>query len=188
MKTVVLIAALLFSKSIYAQQDSLKYWDKDQPLQWADFIAPVNEESRFYAETFSGMHYSYSWHSDGTVRTFNFKVNSVMNKGKSWSVVEKQSTEILKHEQLHFDISEYFARQLLITLNQYKYTEDYQKEIKNLYSSMETERSTMETIYDLLTNHSLNKKVQAKWEAFITDILIHDFPLNDVLTKELSIK
>jgi hypothetical protein len=188
MKNIILIAFLLISKSVYGQQDSLKFWTKDQPLQWADFIAPVNESSRFYAETYSGTHYSYTSHTNDTGRVFTFKVYSYLSKGRSWSNIDKQTPELLKHEQLHFDISEYFARQLLIALNKYNYTADYQNEIRSVFQAIEEERSTMETVYDLRTSHSLNKKAQTKWSEFITDILTHDYSLSDVLARELTVK
>ena len=82
-----------------------------------------------------------------------------------------RSAYSLRHEQLHFDISEYFARKLLVELNKHQYTDRYRDEMKQISVEMDKQREGMQLAYDQRTHHSLDRDQQAEWDKFITGLL-----------------
>jgi len=95
----------------------------------------------------------------------------------------KQTDALLSHERLHFDISEFFARKLLVALN-YPYTNDYKNEINQVYQQMMDARKVMEETYDAQANHGLNKLKQAEWEIYVSGLLSKDLTYQEALAKE----
>jgi hypothetical protein len=184
MKTVTTALLLLFTACCYSQENDKRYWSKDSLLTWAEFKAPVDVSSSFDAFTISGITYNYKWHLQNGKYTADFTVTSYFLPGKSWTIADKQTPELLKHEQTHFDISEYFARQLLVAFNSYAFTPQIKEEIVTIYQRIEAERARMETIYDQQTNHSADTKIQNKWNAFIAILLSGNPPLEDTLKSD----
>ena len=115
---------------------------------------------------------------------FTFATASYMDKSKSWVREGKQTPALLSHEQLHFDISEFFARKLLQALNNYSYTSDYKSEIDQVHQQMADARKAMEEKYDAQTNHSLNKIKQAEWELYVSQLLSKKYTYEEALAKE----
>ena len=176
---------LLFTfTSALAQEGLKKDWDQSNPLQWADFQGQIDQTSPFFASTSSGI--TYTWHVEinRDSRKFTFTVKSFMDKSRSWTKVEKQTPELLKHEQIHFDISEFFARKLQEALNGRSYTDDYKNEIGSIYLQMLEARSAMEAKYDDQTNHSINKTKQAIWERYVSELLSNNYAYKQALEKE----
>jgi hypothetical protein len=180
-----IIAFLLFtSATIFAQDADKKGWDTSNPVQWTDFQGPVDPSSRFAAVTHSGM--SYKWHRQVTngQSQFTFTASSYMDKSKSWVKPGKQTPALLSHESLHFDISEFFARKLLVALRDYPYTSDYKNELNRVYTQMMDARKAMEEKYDAQANHGLNKLKQAEWDIYVSRLLSKDLTYEDALAQE----
>jgi predicted secreted Zn-dependent protease len=74
---------------------------------------------------------------------------------------------LLAHEQLHFDITELYARKLRKALQTYEPDEKMKKELDAIYSKVEKQRRQMQTQFDKETNHSINKEAEFKWRVFI---------------------
>ena len=176
---ILLLTAVSFRA--FPQDTDKKNWDAVNPLQWADFKGPVDETSKHAATTFSGM--NYTWHRQVTMghTEFTFTTTAFMNTSKSWIKPGKETAPLLAHEQLHFDISEFFARKLLETLNNYHYSLDYKFELDRLYKDMEAARKAMEEKYDEQANHGLKKIQQALWELYVTQLLSKDYSYEDAL-------
>lgn len=161
-------------------------WKADRPLAWADFTGPIDETSTFAASTHSGIDYRWRMNSQAGKMTFSFTVTSYMDKSKSWTKPDKQNDALLKHEQLHFDISEYFARELLKAFNSYTYTSNYRTEINDIFQSLSKARHDMEALYDEESQHSRNKLKQAEWELYVANLLSNNTALEDALKIEPS--
>src|SRR6202012_1012284 len=129
-RSLLTISLLFISITAFAQDNIKKSWDVASPIQWSDFQGPIDQSSGFSALTQSG--FSYTWHRQVTngVAKYTFSVSSFMDRSISWTKPEKQSPELLRHEQKHFDISEFFARKLLEALNAHTYTDSYRAEIE----------------------------------------------------------
>ncbi len=184
LKSLLTISLLFISIVAFAQDKVKKAWDAASPVQWSDFQGPIDQSSSFSALTQSG--FSYTWHRQVTdgVAKYTFSVSSFMDRSKSWTKPGKQSPELLRHEQKHFDISEFFARKLLEALNTHTYTDGYRTEIEGLYLQLTLARKQMQDKYDEQTNHSMNKADQAIWESYIADLLNSNPNYEQALAKE----
>jgi hypothetical protein len=171
--TFLLLIILGVHTSVFAQEDIKKPWDAAQPLQWSDFMGPVDNSSPFTAFTYSGI--SYTWrvqYDQQHAPQYSFTVLSYMNKSKSWLRNDGRLTdELLAHEQLHFDINEYFARVLLEAFKTSTYSSADASEIKQVYDQVMQARRESQELYDEQTDHSKNKVNQAAWEAHIAKLL-----------------
>jgi hypothetical protein len=156
-----LVTAFIFLLSVItnAQDNSIK-WEENKSLQWVDFSGKENDTSRFDAECYAEICYSYTFYD---LDDFDFEVEARFDKNTSWSRKGKQSDELLKHEQLHFDIAQLFANELKHEFENFNYTKNYQQEIVELFQKKKLEYKLMQQQYDDETNHSLNKQKQKEW-------------------------
>ena len=181
-----LIIVFLFSLvclSTEAQDAAKKKWDIASSLQWSDFEGQIDQSSKFQANTHSGISYNWRSYVDSTIK-ITFTTESFMDKSQSWTIPDKQTPQLLKHEQVHFDISEFFSRKLLQEFNSYKYTIAYKTEIDEIYQKIMQARKAMEDEYDNQTNHSINKIKQVIWENYIFTLLNENYSYNEALEKE----
>ena len=95
----------------------------------------------------------------------SFEVSANFNKNTSWCRKEYQSETLLKHEQLHFDIAELFARKLKLAFSNYSYSRNYQNEILEIFEEKKLEYHAMQRRYDEETEHSLNMFKQKEWKT-----------------------
>lgn len=173
----------------YAQDENKKPWDATQPLQWSDFQGEVDGTSPFTAWTYTGISYTWKVQIDPqTAPKFSFTVFGYMDKSKSWLREGRPTEGLLAHEQLHFDINEYFARMLLEALKTSTYsTTNYRDEIKQVYDQiMKVRRETQEN-YDRQTEHSKNKAYQAAWEEHMAKLLSSPIQLDNAPAKNASV-
>jgi len=97
---------------------------------------------------------------------FYFKPVASFIPQKSFTTTK--SDLALKHEQLHFDITELYARKItsaIKSLQGCKY-EEYKKAFM-IYDSLCILWNKEQDRYDLETNHSLNGEKQCEWESKI---------------------
>ena len=79
---------------------------------------------------------------------------------------------LLKHEQLHFDIAELFARKMRKQFSEKKFNlKSMKTEMSNLYKDQFTKLGEYQKEYDKETNHSRITKKQAKWAKDVQEAL-----------------
>lgn len=177
MKNFLIIAFICaFASPLFSQSNTI-IWNERQPLQWIDFAGNVNNNSSFDAESFAEVKYNYTFNSP---TNFYFEVYACFNKNTSWYRKEYQSPQLLKHEQLHFDIAELYARKLKAAFDQFKYSKNFASEILQIFDEQKSEYHLMQHKYDDETNHSLNNERQNEWEQFI------DEQLNEIEVEQIS--
>ena len=182
---LLFITLSIASSPIQAQDDQKKAWNVAQPLQWSDFQGQIDGTSPFIAFTFSGISYTWKMALDNQgTRKFSFTVFSYMDKSKSWLREGRQSDELLVHEQLHFDINEYYARMLLDALQTSTYSNNYRDEIKQVYDQIMKVRQETQDTYDNQTEHSKNKNNQAAWESHMAKLLSVPVKLDNTSTQK----
>ncbi len=96
----------------------------------------------------------------------NYTVETFFYTDKSWVRPDSKSDYLLKHEQLHFDISELYARKLrekLAKVDSSKLNKDSSKYLNKLYEEVAAERVEMQDQFDKETDHSKNKETELKW-------------------------
>lgn len=146
---------------------------QEESLTWDDFRGTPATENLFDANTNSGISYSWSLRSSEKQTDFLFTVRTYFYPDLSWVKPEKRSSELLSHEQLHFDITELHARKLKKAMKYYKLPEQHKikKELEKIYRDVEFSRKQMQELYDRETGHGQNSEAQKKWKAFINSEL-----------------
>ena len=178
-----IILLIILSSSIAYSQDTLnKRWDINNQLVWSDFKGEPDSVSSFAAQCSCGPDYSIkrSYNVFNGKPKFEFVVFSKMNKYKSWVKSNAKSIQGLKHEQLHFDICEFFSWQLLMVFKKIKYTNDakFENELRELSEQMSLKEYQLQKRYDDETKHSLDAKMQNKWAVFVKDLLNNKYDIN----------
>ena len=136
------------------------YWSEDYKLDWKDFKGePRFDYKDISALTSSGIVH-YKGCKDGKI---NYKVRAYFEKQESWVKEEARTEHHLIHEQIHFDITELYARKLrkLLSDNAFKCGQEieFEEAINNFIEIWHNEQKA----FDMLTNHSLDRAAQKKW-------------------------
>lgn len=174
-KNLILILFLGFFSNAKSQQLQEKIpWEEGVSLNWNDFKAKSPENSKFKANTNTGITYSWGLRIEKGNETLNYEVHSFFYPKLSWVEQRSKNNHLLKHEQTHFDITELHARKLRkglyeIELNQLN--QNVRKILNDLYETIENERSLMQEEYDRQTNHSLNREAEVKWQKLVREEL-----------------
>lgn len=176
MKFLFLLFILFSFGSIEAQDDQEKIaWEDEVFLSWDDFKGKPDPASDFKANTNTGMIYSWGLRKANGKVSLKYEVHNHFYPQFSWVNPGSKVDHLLKHEQLHFDISELHARKLrkkLSEIDPEKLDANAKQLLNNLYSEIDKERSTMQKTFDRESNHSINKEQEAKWQKFVKGELL----------------
>lgn len=162
------VFGLRSNQSVKEDRDkSLVYWD-DRDLEWKDFKGKTPKNSEFVALTHSAIKLTFG--GEGTMLTFY--IETVFHPESSWKT-KNISNYILKHEQGHFDITEYHSRLLRKEVSELKFRkqENIGKDVEKLFRKHHEEAEKMQEAYDEDTNHSIDKDKQAEWDLKIAELL-----------------
>ncbi|WP_375434070.1 DUF922 domain-containing protein [uncultured Hymenobacter sp.] len=138
-------------------------WSAQRPLAWTDFKSKPMPADRLAALTSGNIDVQVGC----TDFVFNSSVKAVFLPQESWvRDAAKATPALLRHEQLHFDITELHARMLrqklsLVKLNCQHLNPAFNNLTKAAFSAWQRE----EARYDQETNHGLNADKQKFWEA-----------------------
>jgi superfamily II DNA helicase RecQ len=137
-------------------------------IDWSDFSGKPDLNSIDIA------HLSYTLEMDSKYKTKDSLlciVSAVFNKSESWT--KSNSSYILEHERLHFDISELYARKIRKKLKERYFIEiSLIKDINEIYLTYKNELKIRQRNYDSETNHSIDKVQQEKWDKKIREELL----------------
>jgi len=167
MKSLVFILFFISMQCAVAQDVELS-WNTDEKLKWSDFNATPDRSHPYAAITYSGMSYGFSAEVVNGKVFIDYTVKCFFVSNKSW--VKKRyigDVELLKHEQLHFDITELFTRKFRKELSTMNFTENVKAEIKAVYKRLTSEKVTVQEQYDSETDHSKNEQAQKVWQLKI---------------------
>lgn len=138
-------------------------WSASRPLTWADFKARPMGTDRLKAMTSANIDVQVACKDF----VFSSTVTAVFLPQESWvQDAGKASANLLRHEQLHFDITELHARLLRQKLSTVKLdcmhlNPAFSTLTKNYFTAWQRE----ETRYDVESNHGLNQEKQLFWET-----------------------
>lgn len=167
-----LIFCLLFLFVGESPNEETMTWVESQKLSWADFKADPNLESDAVALTASGITFGYSVKTSGRrIIDFSTSVEAHFYPNKSWYLKEKGDDRILMHEQLHFDITELYARQFRKQLMRLEVNQNVKVQMTRLHATINEALNETQKRYDKQSNHSINIEMQRQWENFIADEL-----------------
>lgn len=136
-------------------------------LEWSDFRGDPVEDSSAIAVTNSGIQWFCEDKSIRDTLVLQFNVYSFFDRSKSWKKSDEVNDTVLKHEEFHFLISELNARALRAQLQTYPFTENYEKEMQELFDKAILNQDSMQVMFDDATSHGNNLKNQALLEDYI---------------------
>lgn len=140
-------------------------WNLKTKLTWDDFQGTPDEKSSYKALTYSTVIANHIKVSDEIIE---YDISCLFEKKLSWSK-NKKSSELLKHEQLHFDIAELATRRMRQKFLAFENFElkNINNMVREIFKEEENERKTLNREYDTETKHGLIKDKQKEWEVKI---------------------
>ena len=99
------------------------------------------------------------------------KIQAYFYPDESWYKPEQCNENTLQHEQLHFDITELFARKMRIQVEQATFSNNVKAEINDIYLEVLADLEKLQERYDWETDFSRNLANQEKWNNRIADAL-----------------
>ena len=170
-RSLIIFLFLTVATLAVAQDLESVKWRPDLRLQWSDFRAKVPPYVMPAATTASGISYRYSANMLHHEVDLDFEVNAFFYPTESWYKPEVCNDLILSHEQLHFDISELFARKMLLKLSRTSFSKDVKKEVRQIYKEILKELADFQERYDFETDFSRNREKQLEWNQRIKEAL-----------------
>lgn len=170
-KTIFVFLFLVITAAASAQKVIISGIEGNRLLQWNDFTGTPDNSNPYFALTFWNINYKFSGvQFDGDKALLNgFEITLQLNPKESWIKKGKESDELLKHEQGHFDVGVICMKELLKKMAAASFTRTgYQQEIQKLTSETIKKYLDMGKQYDNETNHSIKKDEQKKWNEFFS--------------------
>ena len=146
-------------------------WSQDRKLSWEDFKDKAPKNARAAATTASGITYQFSTRGTRDKMELDYEVRTFFYPNKSWYQPHLCDSLILSHEQLHFDISELFARRMRQRLASGTFTQNVKAEVKVIYREILEELEAFQDLYDNQTNFSRDIEQQLLWNTKIREAL-----------------
>jgi len=145
-------------------------WKKDSFLVKENFKSKT--KGNYLGLTYTGI-LLYPTEDNGNLI---FYIQAIVVKSKSY--LKDFSPYVLKHEQLHFDITELYARKLrkIISEKDFKKVKNVQEQITKMYTKVNDELQKEQNKYDEDTEHGINSAKQKVWSEKIAQELIEYEP------------
>lgn len=142
-------------------------WRADRKLTWDDFQAAADAHEPLHAMTAT----TIAVKSNCRDNVLRFTVLSQFAPHESWTK-NRASAELLQHEQMHFDLTEVYARRLRQQLSKLNGRcsdrPGFQKVVNRVFAEWKKEQNR----YDAETRHGLDEAQQIRWTERI-DSLLH---------------
>lgn len=169
MRILMTLLLALVLQNLRAQKIIINGKEGNRPLVWSDFAGKPDESNPYFAYTFWNLNYRFSGVTfNGDQATLQgLEVVLEFNGQASWVKPGKQSDELLKHEQGHFNAALLCLKEVLKTVAAAQFTRgNYKEEIQKIVYGTVQKYKDMNIRYDEETRHSMNKEEQKKWDAF----------------------
>ncbi|WP_439153247.1 DUF922 domain-containing protein [Winogradskyella sp.] len=141
-------------------------WNANRKLTWDDFKGEpdtINHPTTL-AMTNSGIGYESGINMFKEGKVF---VQSFFYTNKSWVTPEGRSDYVLRHEQIHFDITEIYSRKLRKELAGANITSKNSQNAEPIFNRIINELTKRQDRYDEETMRGDRKETQEHWEAVV---------------------
>ncbi len=141
-------------------------WSEKRKLTWDDFKGEpdlVNFPNAL-AVTNSGMSYESERQFFKNGKVF---IQSMFNTYSSWVLPEGRTDYVLRHEQIHFDLTEIYTRKLRKAFEDANITSNDAYEARQIFDRISSELAMKQDQYDTETIHGERQDIQEKWEAIV---------------------
>ncbi len=155
-----------FKSFAQIENDTIIYWSKSRPIASHDFQGVI-PRSKIKTDEVANIHSAIFTNGSSENDIPEYKVIVFFVKKKSWERAEL-SSNVLNHEQTHFNITELYGRKiraLIQKLNDQGIDDIdyYEKEIKNLC----IQKDNTNDIYDHETRNGRDLLKQKEWDEKI---------------------
>lgn len=171
-KLVLLVIVVILSGTslvpFETKKDSIP-WSENRKIEWEDFKSGSSLVSGASALTVSAIKSSYS--CEGSKSPLTYSIEAVFIPQKSWVNKSDKTELLLRHERLHFDITELHARMFRKQVAERKLYCNQYKDFEKISEQINKQWETCQNLYDKETNHSINEHEQKKWDKKIREEL-----------------
>lgn len=166
---IIRVSLIVFSFLLVQKDEPVLSWNESYKLSWSDFKAQPDYNVSAVAITASGITFGFSVTQTDTnqVISFDADVNAHFYPEKSWFKDELADNHLLSHEQLHFDITELYARKFREQITKLKDLSTVKQDLRNINDRINRALARMQNTYDNESDYSRNEEVQAKWQVYI---------------------
>lgn len=169
-----------FDATFYNTTNPRKYekeitWSNKRKLTWEDFRAEKKPPAyTATALSYCGIKYSAKSLTSLYANNTKYIVECIFYPEKSWVTndVSQHTDEVLKHEQLHFDICEVYARRLYKELISAKLNAFNIDDANAVFQRIYAEYEERQIQYDEEVYSAADDEVQKKWDSDIAKELI----------------
>ncbi|MBC3759962.1 DUF922 domain-containing protein [Hyunsoonleella sp. SJ7] len=152
----------------FEQTETEIEWSSYRKLKWEDFKGKPDTINfpNSNAVTISSIH--FKGNTPNLFANGSLSVTAVFNQFESWVLSGEESDNLLKHEQLHFDITEIYARKIRKVLKEVgvaSYKEE--EEIWDMLRKIKYEYENRQKEYDSLTVHGIDRDAQEEWDSIV---------------------
>ena len=137
-------------------------WTEERKLSWDDFRGEPNPSSHAHAATAIRISAAPYYKN----KKLYYSVTTFFDPSQSWC--RSKSEQLLRHEQLHFDIAELYARKVRKRISELR--SRGVKDVKTINAEIQKlldESNRVDATYDKKTIHGANPERQRRWEENI---------------------
>jgi hypothetical protein len=158
---LLLLSAIFNSVLCLAQDKNTLNWP-DGKLTWEDYQAKPDSPNSFL----SYIDFAYDADMQGNGKVLDVKVSCFFNRSKSYMGDAIKNNELLEREQLHFDITEKYARLFRKELQDQKWeSKTCRKDFDRLYKKLANENKAEQKLCDLETKKGKHPEKTAEWKS-----------------------
>lgn len=157
-----IVFLIFFLSENNAQQADKVFWKENDSLTWNDFKADAGSERYGGAMSFCGFQY-ISCKKERKKDKQKYQVSAYFKRSASW--VRVKEDYILRHERLHFDIAELFARKLRKAFSEIDVAPENSK--AEIYDDIFKEYAEIQSLYDKETIHGTEEEINDQWVSKI---------------------
>lgn len=142
-------------------------WTPGRKLTWDDFKGEPDNETFPNAVAVTNSAISFESGSFNPFKDGKVFVRNMFNTNGSWVIPKGKTDYVLKHEQIHFDITEIYTRKLRKALIDANVTTKNSSRAYDIFNSIKNEWEEKQERYDYDTKNGVKKETQEEWEAFV---------------------
>lgn len=165
---MIQVFIIFFLLSAECHEPPVITWTDSYQLSWKDFQGQPANNSSAVAITASGISFEYAIkESVFGILNVKTKVSACFYPKESWYKPKLVNNYILAHEQLHYDITELYARKFRKAITLIKPSKSLKRDLSALQKTINSQLTKRQNDYDFETNNSRNTEAQQNWQLLI---------------------
>ena len=153
------------------KERTLIIYHPERKLSFSDFKGNPPAITPGVAATYSGIKMAYAFTKEANKTTIDIELTCYFNPLKSWMKKEGKTTNVLAHEQGHFDLTYIQFSRLAQAISESTFSSNWKTELLNLRQKNIDELEQIQKHYDKTTHHGTIKEEQEKYLELISSQL-----------------